>query len=249
MPDRALKFSELSVLVVLMVEAREVSNPELKERHGGMSLDGKTRIRLNDLKLVESHKRGRSYAHTLTDAGWARVAEEFRAGAIPAPRGTAGAMARALATGIHAFLERTDHLLAEVFQPRDETDPAPETPAQAAPEAAPETRPREEPSAGPDPREHPGTEEPRAADVEARIRTAYTELAPEAGAWVSLTRLRPLLGDVARAQVDDVLTLMNRMPDVNIVPESNRKALSPQDRNAAVTIGDQEKHLLSIGAR
>lgn len=240
MPDRALTFSELSVLVVLMVEAREVPNPEIKERHGGMSLDGKARRHLNDLKLVESRKQGRSYAHTLTDAGWARVAEEFRAGTIPAPRGTAGAMARALATGIQAFLERTDHLLAEVFQPRDESAPPPETAVKAAVETTVETAPESRPGA---------RQEQRAADVEARIRTAYTELAPEAGAWVSLTRLRPLLGDVARAQVDDVLTLMNRMPDVNIVPESNRKALSPQDREAAVTIGDQEKHLLSIGAR
>ena len=42
-----------------------------------------------------------------------------------------------------------------------------------------------------------------APDVEARIRAAYRELAAEPGAWVSLTRLRPLLGDVHEADVDE----------------------------------------------
>ena len=86
-------------------------------------------------------------------------------------------------------------------------------------------------------------------DIEARIRAAYSELAREPGTWVSLTKLRPLLGDVTRAEVDDVLTLMNRMPGVNIDPESNQKTLTQQDRDAAVTIGDQAKHFLSIEAR
>lgn len=86
-------------------------------------------------------------------------------------------------------------------------------------------------------------------DIEARIRTAYTELAREPGTWVSLTKIRPLLGDATRAEVDDVLTLMNRMPGVNIVPESNQKTLTQQDRDAAVTIGDQAKHFLSIEVR
>ncbi len=40
---------------------------------------------------------------------------------------------------------------------------------------------------------------------------------------------------------------MNRLPDVNLIPESNQKALEARDREAAVSIGNQDKHLLSIG--
>ena len=36
-------------------------------------------------------------------------------------------------------------------------------------------------------------------------------------------------------------------PDVNIVPQSNQKALSEEDERAAVTIGEQRKHFLAIG--
>ena len=64
---------------------------------------------------------------------------------------------------------------------------------------------------------------------------------------MSLTRLRPLLADVPRVEVDAALRRMNRMPDVNLVPESNQKTLTPRDREAAVTIGDQDKHLREIG--
>ena len=43
MSDKKLSVPELSALVVLMVEAEEVSNPELKERHG-LTLDGEERV-------------------------------------------------------------------------------------------------------------------------------------------------------------------------------------------------------------
>ncbi|MEU0517753.1 hypothetical protein [Streptosporangium sp. NPDC006007] len=324
MPDRALSLPEVSALVVLMVEAREVSNPELKARYG-LTLDGKARLRMNDLKLVDSWKQGRAYVHMLTDAGWARLAEEFQTGTVPAPTGSAGAMIRALWTGLQGFLERTDHRLADVFQPRDvsasptSTEPAPTpepvTPPEPAPAPVPATAAEPEPTPEPvtlsqpvttsqpvtasqpitalnseperepitmtQPTAEPGpvaalmpasepgsvmatgptpeTETETVAgpapgpetetDIEVRVRVAYSELAGEPGTWVSLTRLRPLLGDVSRAEVDDMLRRMNRMPDVNIVPESNQKTLTQQDREAAVTIGDQDKHLLSIGVR
>lgn len=258
MTEAKLSLPEIAKLVVLMAEAREISNPDLKALYG-LTLDGKERIRLNDLKLVESWKKGRAFAHVLTDAGWARVAEEFHAG-IDAPTGSPGAMVRALTMGLQRFIERTDHRLADVFTPAD--DPA----ASSAPSDAPSASSSAVSSqVSPDSASgYPSAVSsevlsgassgassggPSAVpDVEARIRAAYVELAREPGAWVSLTRLRPLLGDAARTEVDEELRRMNRMPDVNIVPESNQKALSQQDRDAAVTIGDQDKHLLSIGA-
>jgi hypothetical protein len=244
MSDKKLSVPEISVLVVLMVEAKEVSNLELKERHRGLTLDGKERRHLNELKLVDSWKDGRAFTHVLTDLGWARLAEELHAGTIPALPGSAGVMANAMLIGLQRFMVRTDHRLADIFQAHDNAD-AETSPVLAAQPEVGEVPTSAAVTASP---ASDATPEP-ASDIEARIRAAYVELAAKPGTKVSLTRLRPLLGDVTRSEVDDALTRMNRMLDVSIDPESNRKALSQQDRDAAVTIGDQEKHTLSIGER
>ena len=46
--------------------------------------------------------------------------------------------------------------------------------------------------------------------------------------------------------MDEELTRMISLPDVDLIPESNQKTLSPDDRAAAVRIGNQDKHLLRI---
>ncbi|MBB5963634.1 hypothetical protein [Planomonospora venezuelensis] len=216
-----------------MIEAQEVSNPDLKERHG-ISLDGQNRLSLNKLKLVDSRKQGRAYAHILTDAGWAYLARELRARTLPMPRKGAGsAVHRALLAWLPGFLERTDQPLADVFQPYDGSVPG-------SSEAASTDSPAASPA--------PSASVPASVNVETRIRLAYAELAAKPGAWVSLAKIRPLLGDTERAEVDDTLRRMNRMPDVRVVPEENQKTLTPADREAAVVIGDQDKHFLAIGA-
>lgn len=81
-----------------------------------------------------------------------------------------------------------------------------------------------------------------------RIRSAYTVCADyERGVWVGLAELRMFLQDVPRAEVDEALRLINREADVNLVPESNLKALTAADVAAAVHFGDQDKHLIWIG--
>ncbi|HET8658897.1 MAG TPA: hypothetical protein VFM55_07860 [Micromonosporaceae bacterium] len=96
--------------------------------------------------------------------------------------------------------------------------------------------------------ERPADAEPATGDIEARIRKAYGELAPEPGAWVGLVDIRSRLGALARPDVDRVLVRMNRGPDVRIVPESGQKTLTDQDREAAVSIGNQDRHLIAIGS-
>ncbi|GAA3424150.1 hypothetical protein GCM10018953_13330 [Streptosporangium nondiastaticum] len=228
MPETGFSLPEMSVLVVLMAETDGISNPELKERYG-LKLDGRSREKLNGLKLVESRKEGRAFVHTLTDAGWARMAEMIEAG-IPLPSGSAAAMCRALLTGLSRFLSRTGQRPADFFHPG--SDAVPDT----APGAVGETAV----SAGP-----PAAE----ADVTERIRAAYAELAPEAGAWVGLARLRPLLGGFTQAEVDRALKGMIHLPEVSIVPEHNQKVLTPEARKAAVSVGGEDKHLISIEAR
>lgn len=86
-----------------------------------------------------------------------------------------------------------------------------------------------------------------ADDLETLIRKAYGVVAKRSGDFVMLSRLRPRLGDVARDEVDAALKRLNRAPDVSLVPESNQKGLTEEDRDAAVIIGNQDRHLISIG--
>ncbi len=63
---------------------------------------------------------------------------------------------------------------------------------------------------------------------------------------MSLARLRPLLGGAEHGDVDTVLRQMDRSPHVSLIPEENQKTLTAKDRAAAVKIGGQDNHLLTI---
>lgn len=86
-------------------------------------------------------------------------------------------------------------------------------------------------------------------DLESWIRAAYVELTVRRPAgWVKLSALRPWLVDVPRDVVDAELDRMIEAPDVQLIAEQNQKALTDEDRDAAVRIGDEDRHLLRIGA-
>jgi len=82
--------AESALLILLMAEAREISNPELKERFR-MTLDGKSRVKLNQAGYVSSVKVGRSFVHVLDDKGWDRVHQELNF-ASPAARALGAAL-------------------------------------------------------------------------------------------------------------------------------------------------------------
>lgn len=83
-------------------------------------------------------------------------------------------------------------------------------------------------------------------DIEASIRGAYTRLAREPGSAVRLSRLRNELRDISRSELDEALARLRRAPDVSLIPEENQKTLTDEDRAAAVVVGNQHNHLLSI---
>ncbi|MBX7447131.1 hypothetical protein GR927_03945 [Mycolicibacterium sp. 3033] len=83
--------------------------------------------------------------------------------------------------------------------------------------------------------------------LEDRVRVAYARLAPRPGGWVRLAELRAALDD-ARGDVDTALTALSRAPGVSVIPEEDQKKLTPDDRAAAVLIGDRPKHLIAIEA-
>ena len=89
-------------------------------------------------------------------------------------------------------------------------------------------------------------DDPTPATVEDRIRHAYAQLTPRPGGWVSLTRLRAVLADASREEVDAALHALYRTPGVSLIPEENQKVLTADDFAAAIVIGDQDKHLIAI---
>jgi hypothetical protein len=93
----------------------------------------------------------------------------------------------------------------------------------------------------------PGSPQAAEVDLTDRIREVYAANASAPGEWVSIADIRRKLADVDPAALDTALRRLEQAADVNIVPESNQKALSEADRQAAVTIGDQPKHFLAIG--
>ena len=84
-------------------------------------------------------------------------------------------------------------------------------------------------------------------DVAGRIRSVYATLAHEPGGWVGLSRLRDALDDVPRADLDAALFDLVLEPEVLLDPEFNQKTLTAADRAAALRMGGEDMHLISIG--
>lgn len=88
--------------------------------------------------------------------------------------------------------------------------------------------------------------EPEPATADDRIRAAYLDLAAEPEALVNLDRVRTALADLSREEVDEALLRLDLLPGVYLVPEDDQRSLSAQERAAAIRIGDEDKHRLSI---
>ena len=71
-------------MFALLSAARKLSNAELQALIGAR-LVGKERRKLNELKLVESERRGRWFAHELSEAGLQWCTEELAAGQKAGP--------------------------------------------------------------------------------------------------------------------------------------------------------------------
>lgn len=219
MPDN-LTPVQRSVLLFLLAEAREVANVELTD--AGLSLKSNHREQLAKLGLITVAARKRRIYLELTEPGFTWCAEQLAA-EPPARMGHGGVAAYALLGAIRRHLDRTGTSLT-AFVARDEQ------PSQAAalvPEPVPVV----------------------AAPVDAQelIRKAYQRLATRPGDWVKLSKLRPLLGGIDRAAIDQALVALYPARDVSIEPQSDQKTLSDEDWAAAVYIGNEAKHVIAIG--
>ncbi|MGB5110180.1 MAG: hypothetical protein WBO08_00635 [Mycobacterium sp.] len=82
--------------------------------------------------------------------------------------------------------------------------------------------------------------------IEDRIRASYAALTARPGAWLALARLRENLADLARDDLDTALSELYRAATVSLIPEENQKVLTAADHAAALEVGNQAKHLISI---
>lgn len=98
-------------------------------------------------------------------------------------------------------------------------------------------------SHGAAPQERTAPDEP--VDVEARVLSAYHAVAEKPTQFVKLAALRQWIADVPRAEVDAALDRMYRSQRINLIPQSSPRALSEEDREAALRIGGENKHLIS----
>jgi hypothetical protein len=212
-----LTVKERAVLFALLAEARELANPDLEMRVG-FRLTGKERRKLNELKLVDSSKSGRTYIHELSDAGWRWCADELsapqRARALSMERALYGILA-----ALRRYLDSTGGGLADIFRPEEQAEHE-------------QTRPEQAPH------------EP--ANIEQRIVTGYRALAKEPGEFVRLSALRRELSAISRADADMALDKMYRSQRINLIPQANQLILSEADHKAALRIGGEFKNLISI---
>ncbi|WP_410642599.1 hypothetical protein [Amycolatopsis sp. lyj-346] len=220
MTDR-LGHTQTAAMFTLMVLGREVPNSELKKLVG-FTLIKPERNELEAMGYISSKKVGSSYVNELTDAGWAWCEKEIAAKTPPPPRPQSRVCsALYVVLGVlDEFLHRRNLRLADVFPLPEESQADPVTSV--------------------------AEEEPE-ADLETRIRVAYRELVREPRGWVGLVDLRPKLSAPA-AEVDALLKELSRAGKVHLVPEDNRKALTAADHEAAIRIGGEDNHLLSIEA-
>ena len=216
-----LTVRQRAVLFALLGEARQVANPEL-EQLIGVRLDGAERRDLNDRRLVESTRAGRAFAHELSDAGWRWCAQELSAAS--ARRGSSLERAHYRVFAVFArYLDAAGLSLADIVRP----DPNGNHSDNANPTGDP-------------------TATATADDLTASIEAAYHSLAPGLGAFVSLRDLRLRLPGRPRPDVDAALAALFTAQRVNLIPQSDQRALSDADRDAGVRIGGEHKHLIAI---
>lgn len=81
---------------------------------------------------------------------------------------------------------------------------------------------------------------------EKELRSTVASLTAGPGAWVGLDRLRAALPGRSRAEVDAVIRGLLSDPDVAVTPDSDLRRMTPAQRDAAIRIGGEDRHLIQI---
>lgn len=214
---KELNLTEKSVLLILLAEGgQQVPNTVLTNSYR-IKVATENRNKLQENGYVESWVEGNRRYWELRDAGATRALAEFGA-EVPERAGAGGAALYAVLATIRRYLDKAGISQEEFFLPSGDTASA-----------------------------RVGVDvEADDHEIERRVREAYGKLARKPGVHVKLADLRDNLGELPRDRVDAVLTVMNRTSTVNVVPESAQGTLTQRERDAAVLIGNQYKHVISI---
>ena len=110
-----LKPSEKACLLLLMSEAREVSNTELRERYDGFSIQGADSRALVENGFATKRKGAKgALVHELTDEGWAQCKRELDAEFVKGA-GPAYPALHALLGAVDRYLRRAELSLPDLF--------------------------------------------------------------------------------------------------------------------------------------
>jgi hypothetical protein len=92
---------------------------------------------------------------------------------------------------------------------------------------------------------HSGRTQPRTPlNIE---EPAYHDLAGNPGDLVRLAAIRQRLAGVDRAEQDRVLKDLDRRREIHLDPDPARNELTQDAHDAAILIGGEAKHLITIG--
>jgi hypothetical protein len=84
-------------------------------------------------------------------------------------------------------------------------------------------------------------------DIRQQIHNAYRAIAKRPHDWVQLRELRPTLAGAANSEVDSTLKRMFLDKEINLTLNDDQGALTQADRDAAIRIGANDMHMLSMG--
>jgi hypothetical protein len=210
-----LKQTELRALVVLMVQARTLTNRDLRDL-AGTDLSSGRGERLKTLGLVSIETVGRTNHYTLTDRGGRAMREPYASERLDA----VGRFVFTLLSGLQTSLDRRGLSLGVFFQPGAASLVDEEAPSPA---------------------------QPTVTEVKDRIRAAYASRPKAPGGWVDLAELRTDLGNLSRDDVDAALRALAREKGVRLAPFDNTRSLRPQDKEAALQLGDSPRHMIAMG--
>lgn len=85
--------------------------------------------------------------------------------------------------------------------------------------------------------------------LNSRIRDAYASLLQDPDEGVFLSKLKSQLSNIPSGELDQALRDLDRTREAVLIPEAQQGILSAKDRDAAIRIGGEDKHILRFNRR
>jgi hypothetical protein len=207
------------VLWALLANGGEGFGNEIKPE-----VDKPEREALLKAGLISVEKRKRAYWLSVTDRGW-RWAEDHLSDSLP-DRSYAGTFILAgWLRHLQAFMRATKTPLAEILVPK----------------ATDNGGLKKEDAAG------TASQSADNGSLHERIRAAYLALTDGSfNKRALLADIRRCLPDVSRDALDGALMRMQRQGDATLMQLDNRPDITQADREAAIQIGQEPRHILWI---